>query len=403
MRKMKKFLAAVLAAATVFSMSAMPAFAADDAEVTSLTFKKTFVSESGSNLPNATFEFTMTPTQNIPKDTTYDNLEVVSGLELATSTVSIPYTSETKDIDVDIDGITQSSKFDFILKQTEGQDEVKFVGPKAYSYDIKEVKPTTNVDGSIVYDETVYTVYLIVDGSNKVTAVVNASPLTETETQKGMTKVEQTVTKRPIVFTNTCSTDSLTIEKKVDGSMGDKNRAFKFQLTIPVSGGSDGHTIDAGTTYTGNIEYADGSKSEDITFIVKDNPVYGSEDSTKDENVFSLKDGEKLVIKGLPEKTIYTVEEKFDKDDHDGYSTTITSDVKTRTGESIETISGTLFDANAQNAPIGNNGNTITFTNKKTFTPTGLTLKVGQQLIVLLIAVFGAVVIFKTRRRSSAK
>jgi hypothetical protein len=68
-------------------------------------------------------------------------------------------------------------------------------------------------------------------------------------------------------------------------------------------------------------------------------------------------------------------------------------------------VSGKTFDATAsgKNMPIVDGGNTVTFTNKKDITPTGLALEFGPYLAILGVAVAGAVIVFASRKRRTER
>jgi pilin isopeptide linkage protein len=412
MKKMRKILAAVLSAATVFSMSVMPAFAEDpsgenggdgtvidgggttaetedsgsgSSGISGLTITKEFKSENGGSLPNATFTFTMKPaTVTTDEDgnstETYNSIQVVPGLPLSDDEVNIDFTAT-----VDSDE-TGTETFDFTLA-----DGKSFEGPKAYAYVVKEEVAEDDKDSAITYDTEEYTVYLLVDNTNTVTAVVSVSVNEDGE------KEATALSKKPIKFTNTCSTDSLVVKKVVTGSMGSKTEQFKFQIVIPeTSRLQGGHKIDAGTTYEAVVtRKATGTTEDPISIVVKDET-----DLTDSDNIVYLADGDFVTISGLPENTDYAIKELEATD----YTTTIVGETTDANGDGVKkNVSGKVYDASEKNTPIIDGGNTVTFTNSKDFTPTGLAIKVGQQLLVLLIAVGGALVIFKSRKRKAEK
>jgi hypothetical protein len=385
MKKTRKFLAAILTAATVFSMSVIPAFATSETTsseataITELKFTKTFTSENNGSLPNASFDFTMTPATP-DAGSKYEGLEVVTGLPLEKNDATVSFTATTGSTE------TGTGTFNFGLA-----DSKTFSGPKAYCYEIQEVIPSSDKkDTSIKYDDTKYTVYLLVDNSNNVTAVVNVSSTKAGEDGTDTkTDINEKVAKKPIAFENKCHTDNLRIEKKVTGSMGSKTDKFTFQLLIPVKGGTGGHTIAEGTTYTGKIyRKATGTSTETVDIKVKD--TLGTT-----ENTFELADGDYLSIDGLPEATIYTVTELGAAD----YNTSIEGTFSSDDTEVIKKENGKVYNANEKGTPIVDGGNTLVFTNKKDITPTGLVVAYGPQILVLLIAIGGALVIFKTRRK----
>jgi hypothetical protein len=190
MKKMRKILAAVLSAATVFSMSVMPAFAEDtsgesgtvvdggsttgetedsgSSEISELEITKKFVSENGGSLPNASFTFTMKPATVTPdengKNPTYNNIEVVPGLPLADADIDMDFTATVNA------NAEKTEAFDFTLA-----DGKSFEGPKVYAYVVKEEVDEDSTDSAIDYDTSEYTVYLLVDNTNKVTAALGVS------------------------------------------------------------------------------------------------------------------------------------------------------------------------------------------------------------------------------------
>jgi pilin isopeptide linkage protein len=366
----------------------MPAFAADgdntsgSTPITALKFTKTFTSETSGALPQEDFYFTMTPA-TVAANTTYNNVEVKPGLDLATSRVEVEFKSSSSD-----STMTKDGQFNFTLA-----DNKEFTGPAVYSYVVKEEAPS---DQSVTYDTTEYTVYVVVNNNKEVTAVVNVSSKKADETTA--TEINQAVGKKPITFTNTCATDSLVISKVVSGSMANMNDSFKFQIVIPVEGAATGHTIPAGTKFTGTITRAATNTSTETVDIVVKNEA----DLSDTENVFELKNGDYITINNLPEQTIYKITELGAED----YTTSIVGKTKEKdaTDGTLVTkehtvASGKVYDATTEHSPIVHGGNTVQFTNKKDMTPTGLAVEYGPHILVLLIAVGVGLVIFKSRRK----
>jgi hypothetical protein len=390
MRKTKKFLAAILSAATVFSMSAIPAFAAADAssdDAFTLEIKKVFESENNGALPDADFKFTMEPV-DVASGTTYSGLDVEKGLALDEDETTIGFEATTDSSESDTD--------EFVLTPA---DNKEFEGPKAYAYVVKE-DASYVTDTSITCDPKEYTVYVLVDNDNNVTAVVNVSVKDGEGKTTAIGKLaKEGDGKSPIVFTNTCKTDSLTIVKKVEGALGDKDEVFKFKIDIPVAGSSTGHTITAGTTFTGKY-----TRAKSGTMATTADIVVGA-----DDNIIELKDGDSFTIEGLPQATIYTITEqdatdyhtdiegKFSTENSSGNTQTVTAKVSY---DATNPEASKVYSATAKNTPIVDGGNTITYTNTKNVTVTGLAVAFGPQLLVLMLAVGGALVIFKTRRKA---
>jgi hypothetical protein len=105
MKMFKKLLAALLSTTMVASMAFIPSMAddADDAEIKTVTFDKYYISEKGEVLPDETFTFTMVPATvpqvNNATPKTADGLEIVSGIALTQSTVTLNFDSSNTDIE----------------------------------------------------------------------------------------------------------------------------------------------------------------------------------------------------------------------------------------------------------------------------------------------------------------
>jgi hypothetical protein len=137
--------------------------------------------------------------------------------------------------------------------------------------------------------------------------------------------------------------------------------------------------------------------------------VKNEEDLSESDNIFYLGNEDSLVITGVPEGMIYIIKEL----DGDEYTTSILGETQKVTdadgditSNKYQVANGKTYDARStgKNSPIVNGGNEVTFTNNLDITtPTGLVLKFGPQLLVLLIAIGGALVIFKTSKKNKAR
>ena len=152
---------------------------------------------------------------------------------------------------------------------------------------------------------------------------------------------------------------SVTIEKQVEGNMGDQNAVFEFSILVK---GADEQEINIDGTYN-NVQIQNG--------------------------LFSLKDDEHFTIPNLPIGSTVTVTELSTGD---GYTTTVS-----KNGETPLTANGITFD------PEGNTR--ILFTNTKGVNiPTGIFSDYYPYLMMLAIAAIGTTgFIYPTCRRRRHK
>ena len=245
-----------------------------------------------------------------------------------------------------------------------------------YTFAIQEQRPagaTANnsyLSGGVQYDHHTALVKVEVSvntGTNKWEAKV-----IEYDNSDALNDTDKNV-KDAAAFTNTGAYD-LSIEKTVNGSMGDRDKRFDF--TILAQGAADG----------------------DYPFILKD--AAGEEKTgvitlTEQKGAFQLSHGQTIAIQGLPVGTIYTITESGAVSD--GYQ--VTAKIKdiddngsmTRSNDDIQ-FTGTLDQET-----------TVIFTNEKgDAVPTGIRLDALPWLLALLCGLAGCTALCvtgKTRRR----
>lgn len=173
---------------------------------------------------------------------------------------------------------------------------IEYTKPGTYTYVIAE---QAGDETALTFSKATYraTVTVTDDGAGKLTAKTKIAQLTDDAGNAAERTVEAAV------FTNTAKTGSLTVKKTVVG--GDSQREFGFTVTLADK---DGEPV------SGTFGKGDGA----VTF-------------TDGKATFTLKDGEKKAIAGLPVGARYTVTE----DAAEGYTTT------------AEGAEGTVTDAGA--------------------------------------------------------
>lgn len=193
------------------------------------------------------------------------------------------------------------------------------------------------------------------------------------ENEDAVTEEDQAVIDKA-AFTNVGAYD-LTIAKKVTGEMGDRDKPFTFQISVP---GMENQTLSyTGGTWEGAPADVQPPSGDSLAL------------NEKGEATFTLSHGQTITIHGLPVGTTYTITEPDAQ--ADGYTVTASgADAKMSRDASC---SGTL-----------NQETTVTFTNQKaTAVPTGLRLDALPWLLALLCGLAGCTVLCVTGKRHRRK
>ena len=172
-----------------------------------------------------------------------------------------------------------------------------------------------------------------------------------------------------MTFTNTGAYD-LTIEKRVTGEMGDRDKLFTFQIQLKES---DGSILAGEYDYTGGV-------MEGMAGITAPEPgTLRLEDGAAD---FTLSHGQTITIHGLPVGTTYTITEPDAQ--ADGYTVSASG-------------SGTQLKRDASCSGSLDQATTVTFTNEKaTAVPTGIRQDILPWLLALLCGMTGCAVLCAT-------
>lgn len=272
MKKTKKLLACLIAAATMFTMGST-AFAEEVETPTTytdqskVTIKKQYNLEGQGTSPAENFKFTVAKTG--VSDSAITNPEDMP--EISVGDIHFDENSAS----------TVSASTDITLPQYNS------VG--VYTYTITEKPGKT---AGVTYDASpVVLKVTVVDDNGDLKRIVSL--------KKDGTKLSDDVN----AFTNTYCAGTLDISKNVDGNLGDKNKYFAFDVTLNGQIGKD----TAKSFSVGKTSYE--KNPETITTGVK--------------TTFYLKHGETLDIKNLPYGLTYTVEEHDYTTTKEGYKTTV--------------------------------------------------------------------------------
>lgn len=350
MKTRAKRIAAIFMAAVMTAALAVPAFAAGTVEENTMNFDKVIEAEDDTYQPNQTLTFTIEkqkPTQDETAGTPDPGYPVLEGVE---GGVKSPVTIQT---DPNATGNkTYTGTFEFVTS--------KFDAPGIYKYLVTEVEDANNPD--MTYAESKY-LYVYVKNSDNGGLEVYAASLTDKTNPKDADK--KAAEFKNVYKTNgttNYSFQDLTITKKVEGALGDKEKVFHINLTINSKNRSFYKVTKIGT---------DGSETDLAQYIVADGAKQ-----------YELKSGESIKVYSLSSSDKYSISEK--EENEDGYSTTYT-DSKGGTGKPS--------DKNMdEQLPI-----TETITNTRNeVTPTGIIMNYGPYIAMIVAA---AVLAFVFLRR----
>ncbi len=330
MKRMKKLLAGILAATMVFSMSAtVLATEPDGGEVTyadqeTITIQKEYsILNEGTTSPAEEFTF-----KQIGSDVTDSELKEAPPLE-EISSVTFTEGEATKE------GVKRGITITL--------PEYDRVG--VYEYTLAEVAGTS---AGVVYDEDSIKL--------RVTVIQQGNALIRIPAVYGSSGLK--LSEGDAAFTNEYQAGTLNISKEVKGNLGDRQKYFKF--TVSLKG-------DEGKTYAGSYSINGGDyEGNDKTIVVNGGPA-----------TVYLKDGDEISIPNLPYGVLYTVAEESYADDK--YVTT------------SEGATGTVEEA-TQSAEFVNT--------KEGEIDTGINLDSLPYLIVFAGVLAAAVVVFARRRRT---
>ena len=263
---------------------------------------------------------------------------------------------------------TGTFAFDNITINGEG------TGSKTYQFIISEDRPddataeSGYLSGGIVYDshEAIATVTVTLNNDNHYEATVTYS-------NSGAPSQTDAANANAAAFTNVGAYD-LTIEKRVTGEMGDRDKPFTFQISVPSMANKT-------VSYTGGIVAGiTGAVAPDDSALNLD---------AEGKATFTLSHGQTITIHGLPVGTTYTITEPDAQ--ADGYTVTASgADAKMSRDASCN---GTL-----------NQETTVTFTNQKaTAVPTGIRLDALPWLLALLCGLAGCTALCMTGKRHRRK
>lgn len=352
----------LMAGALMVSMLGMTAFA-EPAASNEIVITKKIDKDANVYAPKADFTFKIAQGQ---KQNSAENIQSPEGGLYFKDKNTI--SSAPTDGDIGVTSITVNNTISLAV------DISKFTAPGVYRYTVSEVEPETDAVEGVGYDDTEVNVDVYIgyeNGSDELSVLYYIVSEAEGDAKKNAE------------FTNTYKNSgtedglyTLTIQKKLEGNMADKNKLFAFKIKV------DGDVT--GEQY--NLVAYDENGNSTSAAIVSD-----------DANAvtFYLKGGQTAYVYGLSKNDTYTISE--DLYTEDGYTTYVAkADVSSKDDAGVTKGN----EVNNEKEDITENS-VVTFVNYKDAgnVNTGLILNIAPY--ILMVALAGVLAFFFLRRRKS--
>lgn len=366
--------AASLVMLATCAVTAMPAHAANTAVAGgSTTFKQYLTMSTDAKVPNATITYTVTAGTATGK--------VSAGIDANKVSVTRAVFDPNNTVTPGLPGGATGGEGKQYATQTVTVDlsQVSFSAPGIYRYTI--TRNDDNLPGITASDSDNRTldVYVTYEDGSDSTLKVEGYIL-----QTGL-KVDPTAEDglKSDGYIDDYATQNLTLTKNVTGNQGDRDKYFKF--TVTISGAVPGTKYDVAAPAATSVPSEDRVANETNDSINKTSLTV-DKDGNVNEAVFYLKDDDNVVIKGLTSATHYTITEADYSTD--GYTTTNTDNTKDGKTTGDKTM--------------GTSAHTVTFINaKQGSVPTGILLDVAPYIVLVALVGVGLIALLATKKRRS--
>ena len=305
------------------------------------------------------------------------NLQIAEGITVPDTTFTFNITQTAGDETTVAKTTTAAFNADTVTNDlvskaatTELADASKYPHAGVYTFTVSEKKGDVT---DMTYDEKAYTVnvYVVNDGNGLKVDSITAND--------GTAKVTD------MSFDNTYVKDSsLTIKKEVTGTQADRTKHFNFTINMTKA------STDTRASYTGTIVKGDKcTKTHRNVVLTFD----GSGKATAD---VELCDGDTITFDNIAAGTRYTVTEAGAED---GYTPSVA--VVENGGAAQKATAKTETDGiSADNKLIGENTNSVVFTNAYADTPvTGVIINNIPYVVLVAVAVCALVALVLINRR----
>ena len=409
----------LLATAMLASVSAVPAFAADQVQHTGdaleyVSITKELTKPENVYAPNVTFQFKINPVTDADENDIVENdsatgtrlengVQVpVTGIEVYEGIQGGVYVADPEDDNNEDDDYNGQAVFAPNTSSTDGDIGKKMVTAEAkfainnelfthagvYKYTISETAITAegNYEGITNDTYTTRDLYVYVRESNTpgkfevYGAVVKGGAENAGKTDR-FTNVYGGTEQQPTV-------NDLVVAKDIEGDAANLGETFDFTISVTADNNAKGEAyyIVWGTLNESGVFEPTMTGEEGSQTFAKVETIYsvGTADQTTSTTV-SLGDLDAVKIYGLSAGDTYTVTEK--KANDNGYKTTVT------TGYNLNdngAVTGVLDD---------NKDEQIVFTNTRdAVSPTGIVMNVAPYALLVVVAAAGCFVFLRKRR-----
>ncbi len=365
LRQVFTVFAVIVAAFAMCASVATPAFAANTpVSGGTTTFNKYLVMDADANVSNVTFGFAIKA--GAAQEASGGSPAIYAGVNADSIKIDTAVFTTNDSTTPGTPSNTEDSTQKYATKSvTVNLQGVTFNKPGIYRYVITET--ATSQDGITNDTNTTRTL--------DVHVAYAAGSETELKVTSYALHPSDDSSKKANGFTNTYTTHNLTLKKQVEGNQGDRNKYFKFTVSIT--------NAVAGTKYDVACPSADNdSRNEDKLTVGDDGTVTAT---------YYLKDDQSITIKGLTGGTHYAItEESYSSD---GYTT-------------ANTVDGTasLQGGTTGDETMGIDSHEVVFTNhKEGIVPTGILIETGPYILMGAVVIIGLVALLATSRRRSRK
>lgn len=370
LRQVFTVFAVIVAAFAMCASVATPAFAANTpVSGGTETFNKYLVMDADANVPNVTFGFAIKA--GAEQEASGGSPAIYAGVNAESITISKASFTTSDSTTPGTPSNEEDSAQKYTTKSvTVDLQGVTFSKPGIYRYVITET--ATSQDGITNDTNTTRTLDVHV-------AYAEGSE-TELEVTSYALHPSDDSSKKADGFTNTYATHNLTLEKQVTGNQGDRNKYFKFTVSITNAVKGTVYNVDL-TNADSNPNVNDGTTNSN-QLVATDGTVTAT---------YYLKNDQSITIKGLTGGTHYAItEESYSSD---GYTTANTVD-GTASLQGDTTGEKTMDDSSHE----------VVFTNhKEGIVPTGILIETGPYILMGAVVIIGLVALLATSRRRSRK
>ena len=338
------------------------------------TFSKYFVMDTGDNVPNATFSFTVAPGQAVSADTS-DNavMQVLPGIgtptiqdvvfsQADTTSTSAPTGGDL--LRTNDDRVTGGAASDDAVHFGSGEKfatktaTIDFTGitfdePGIYRYIITETADADHAAAGILHDtdqDRVLDVYVTDDGTGtlQVSSCVMHKNVSDPVINNTMGSADVAAAGDALAdktdgFTNEYTSKDLVFKKEVTGNQASRDKYFEFTVTatnvndndvyeVSLADDQDENTTDGSADATSGTNSATRASNQGKT-----NPTSVTGAQLKTGVKFYLQHGQSIAIRGLAPNAGYSVVE--DKEDYKQEASAVTGFTDATSG-TIGTVAG---------------------------------------------------------------